>query len=53
VFGGETLPEPRFIDWNFVSSSKEKIREARKNWRNKEFKMISGDETYVPLPKIG
>jgi redox-sensitive bicupin YhaK (pirin superfamily) len=53
VFGGEVLPEPRFIDWNFVSSSKDKVKEARVRWRNKEFDMISGDDSYVPLPKIG
>ncbi len=53
VFGGEVLPEPRFIDWNFVSSSKDKVKEARIKWRNKEFDMISGDDSYVPLPKIG
>ena len=29
IFGGEPFPEERFIDWNFVSSSKEKIEEAK------------------------
>ena len=53
VFGGEALPEPRFIDWNFVSSDKAKIKAARLAWREKAFHMIPGDDTYVPLPKIG
>jgi len=53
VFGGEPLPEPRFIDWNFVSSDKAKIKAARQAWREKAFQLIPGDNTYVPLPKIG
>ncbi len=50
LFGGEPFNEERYIDWNFVSSDKEKIKEAKQNWVNKKFKMVSGDSSYIPLP---
>jgi redox-sensitive bicupin YhaK (pirin superfamily) len=51
IFGGETFPEERFIDWNFVSSSKETIRQAKQNWENQTFDKIKGDDTeFVPYP---
>ncbi len=50
LFGGEPFPEERHIHWNFVSSSKEKIKQAREQWRNKSFPMMPQDGTYVPLP---
>nr|WP_299382134.1 pirin family protein [Allomuricauda sp.] len=51
LFGGEEFPEERFIHWNFVSSSKEKIEAAKSAWVNKTFPMMSDDDTYVPLPQ--
>ncbi len=51
LFGGEPFPEERHIYWNFVSSSREKIEEAKEQWRNKSFPMMEQDGTYVPLPK--
>ena len=50
LFGGEPFPEERNIFWNFVSSSKEKIEDAKRRWASKEFPKVAGDETYVPLP---
>ncbi|RNC90055.1 MAG: pirin family protein [Allomuricauda sp.] len=50
LFGGEPFEEERYIHWNFVSSSKEKIEEAKTNWRAKTFTMMPNDTTYVPLP---
>jgi redox-sensitive bicupin YhaK (pirin superfamily) len=51
IFGGATFPEERFIDWNFVSSSKETIRQAKQNWENQTFDKIKGDDTeFVPYP---
>jgi redox-sensitive bicupin YhaK (pirin superfamily) len=51
IFGGETFPEERFIDWNFVSSSKETIRQAKQNWEHQTFDRIKGDDTeFVPYP---
>ncbi|HVZ24456.1 MAG TPA: pirin family protein [Sediminibacterium sp.] len=52
LFGGEPLPEERFIDWNFVSSSKERIRTAKEKWEAQAFDRIPGDDTtFVPYPK--
>ena len=50
LFGGVPFEEERYIHWNFVSSSKEKIEEAKTNWRAKTFPMMPNDTTYVPLP---
>ncbi|HAA19902.1 MAG TPA: hypothetical protein DCR93_25290 [Cytophagales bacterium] len=50
LFGGAPLPEPRYMYWNFVSSRKERLEEAKKDWENKRFPKISGDDTYIPLP---
>lgn len=51
LFGGEPFPEERFIYWNFVSSSKEKIEAAKERWRNHEFPAVPKDDGYVPLPE--
>ncbi|MFP2997749.1 pirin family protein [Spongiivirga sp. MCCC 1A20706] len=51
IFGGEPFPEERHIFWNFVSHSKEKIEEAKTNWKNRKWPKVKGDDTYVPLPK--
>ncbi|HTO15641.1 MAG TPA: pirin family protein [Edaphocola sp.] len=51
IFGGEAFPEERHIDWNFVSSSKELIKEAKQKWKDQTFPKIKGDETeYIPYP---
>lgn len=50
LFGGEPFPEERFIYWNFVSSDKERLEEAKRIWKEWEFPKVSGDESYVPLP---
>jgi redox-sensitive bicupin YhaK (pirin superfamily) len=51
IFGGEPFPKERFIDWNFVSSSKERIEEAKQKWKDQLFAKIEGDETeFIPYP---
>lgn len=51
IFGGEPFAEERFIDWNFVSSSKERIAEAKQKWIDQRFDKIKGDEEeFVPYP---
>lgn len=52
VFGGEPLDGPRFIWWNFVSSSQERIVEAARAWRERRWPKIPGDEVdFVPLDR--
>ncbi len=50
LFGGTPFPEKRFIAWNFVHSDQGVIEEARQRWVRKEFPMVKGDGSYVPLP---
>lgn len=51
IFGGEPFPEERFIDWNFVATSKELIEEAKTKWKDQSFDKIKGDDTeYIPYP---
>lgn len=52
VLGGEPLEGPRFIWWNFVSSSKDRIEQAKQDWQRNRFgQTVPGDETeFIPLP---
>jgi hypothetical protein len=50
LLGGEPVGE-RFIDWNFVSSSKERLEQAKADWRAGRFKLPDLDsEEFIPLP---
>ncbi|HLV60457.1 MAG TPA: pirin family protein [Fredinandcohnia sp.] len=53
LLGGEPLDGPRFIEWNFVSSSKERIARAVDDWRHQRFSRIPGETAYIPLPRDG
>jgi redox-sensitive bicupin YhaK (pirin superfamily) len=50
LFGGEALPEERFLMWNFVSHSKERLMKAKEDWEGKRFPKVPGDDTYIPMP---
>ena len=50
VFGGQPFPEERFLYWNFVSSSQDRLEQAKADWAAKEFPTVPGDSTYIPLP---
>jgi len=50
VLGGETIG-PRYIEWNFVSSSKERIEQAKADWRAGRMKLPDHDNSeFIPLP---
>ena len=52
LFGGASLGSPRYIWWNFVSSSKERIEQAKEEWRTGRFDIVPGDEAeFIPLPE--
>lgn len=52
IFGGAALNSKRYIWWNFVSSSKERIEKAKEEWRTGRFDIVPGDEEeFVPLPQ--
>ncbi|MER8894624.1 pirin family protein [Mesorhizobium sp. M0676] len=51
LFGGASLGSPRHIWWNFVSSSKERIEQAKQEWKTGRFDIVPGDEEeFIPLP---
>ncbi|MGB1580305.1 MAG: pirin-like C-terminal cupin domain-containing protein, partial [Nevskiales bacterium] len=51
IIGGEAMGS-RFIDWNFVSSRKERIAQAREDWKGGRFPKVPGDdEEFIPLPE--
>jgi redox-sensitive bicupin YhaK (pirin superfamily) len=50
ALGGEPVG-PRFIDWNFVSSSRERIEQAKADWRAGRMKLPDRDnQEFIPLP---
>jgi redox-sensitive bicupin YhaK (pirin superfamily) len=52
LLGGEPMDGPRHIWWNFVSSSRERIEQAKEDWAQKRFGIVPGDETdFIPLPE--
>ena len=52
LLGGEPMDGARHIWWNFVSSSMERIRQAKEDWRAKRFALVPGDEKeFIPLPE--
>lgn len=48
--GGAALEGPRYIWWNFVSSRKERIEEAKDDWKTGRFKPVPGETEFIPLP---
>ncbi|MBO21131.1 MAG: hypothetical protein CMM26_01935 [Rhodospirillaceae bacterium] len=53
LFEGEIMhpDEERHIWWNFVSSSKKRIEQAKAGWRESRFGMIKGGDEFTPLPE--
>ncbi|HET8552073.1 MAG TPA: pirin family protein [Gammaproteobacteria bacterium] len=52
ILGGEQLESERFIWWNLVSSSKERIEKAKRDWAEGLFPKVPGDENeFIPLPQ--
>jgi redox-sensitive bicupin YhaK (pirin superfamily) len=52
LIGGEPLDGPRHIWWNFVSSSKERIEQAKADWKAMRIGTIPGDDReFIPLPE--
>ena len=52
ALGGAPLDGPRHIYWNFVSSSKERIERAKRDWKERRFPTVPGDDVeFTPLPE--
>ena len=45
-----TMDGPRYIWWNFVSSSKERIEDAKADWKAGRFAAVPGEDEFIPLP---
>ena len=51
IIGGEPLDGHRFMMWNFVSSSKERLQQAAEDWDAQRFPRVPGETEWIPLPK--
>jgi redox-sensitive bicupin YhaK (pirin superfamily) len=51
LLGGAPLDGPRHIWWNFVSSSAERIEQAKEDWRHGRFAPVPGESEFIPLPE--
>ncbi|MFP5455374.1 MAG: pirin family protein [Alphaproteobacteria bacterium] len=51
LIGGEPFPEGRNIYWNFVSSSRDRIEQAKEDWRERRFAPVPDEQEFIPLPE--
>ena len=52
LMGGEAFADRRYVWWNFVSSSRERINQAKEDWQQGRFPKVPGDEVeFIPLPR--
>jgi redox-sensitive bicupin YhaK (pirin superfamily) len=49
--GGAAMDGPRHIWWNFVSSSRERIEQAKEDWKAGRFAPVPGETEFIPLPE--
>ena len=49
--GGDAFATPRHVWWNFVSSRRDRIEEAKRDWQRGNFPLVPGDaEEFIPIP---
>jgi len=51
LLGGAPLDGERHLWWNFVSSSQDRIAQAKADWRNGNFAAVPGEREFIPLPE--
>lgn len=51
MLGGAPMDGPRHIWWNFVSSRKDRIEQAKADWKTGRFEAVPGDTEFIPLPE--
>ena len=49
--GGTALEGPRYIWWNFVSSNRERIEQAKQDWKSGRFAHVPDETEFIPLPE--
>jgi redox-sensitive bicupin YhaK (pirin superfamily) len=53
LMGGQAFTTPRHVFWNFVSSSRDRINQAKEDWKALRFPLIPGDDQEdIPLPQV-
>jgi hypothetical protein len=53
LMGGQAFATQRFVFWNFVSSSRDRINQAKHDWKALRFPLIPGDDQeFIPLPEV-
>jgi redox-sensitive bicupin YhaK (pirin superfamily) len=53
LMGGEAFATRRHVYWNFVSSSKDRLQQAREDWIERRFPLVPGDEEeFIPFPEV-
>jgi redox-sensitive bicupin YhaK (pirin superfamily) len=53
LLGGEAFATPRHVWWNFVSSSRDRINQAKHDWKDGRFPLVPGDsDEFIPLPEV-
>jgi len=53
LMGGEAFSTRRYVFWNFVSSSRDRINQAKEDWKAQRFPLVPGDDQeFIPLPEI-
>jgi hypothetical protein len=50
LLGGEPMDGPRHVVWNFVSSDRDQIEQAKRDWLAQRFASVAGDAQFIPLP---
>jgi len=51
ICGGDTLEGERIVWWNFVSSSRERLEQAKRDWKQGKFDDVPGEPDFIPLPE--
>lgn len=52
ALGGEPMDGPRYLTWNFVASSAERIEQAKADWKAGRFAAVPGETEFIPLPDL-
>ena len=53
LMGGGAFTTPRHVFWNFVSSSRDRINQAKEDWKAMRFALPPGDDQeFIPLPEV-
>jgi redox-sensitive bicupin YhaK (pirin superfamily) len=53
LMGGQAFTTRRYVFWNFVSSSRDRINQAKDDWKAMRFPLVPGDdEEFIPIPEV-